>query len=542
MPRYRAALQPQLLRWLVQNHDRLQKIDEEGQLLLTDCVGLRSERVKPLGTITICFPHVDEETRIILQSVIDEAEDFGDFAERLCERVCSESSPPLLEYLIAQFSYWIEYHALIDRLVSAGKVSDLALPLLLLVRESRGEAISWDDMKKSVKQALMAAPNDWIAAHLYLTWRLIAEYAYPESDTDIRPIEAVISSVEKNTDLECLKPYLLWLKAHRFEIENKSKEALKQWRQALAIARKFDDQVMVADIIRMIAEHIRQTDVKQAIDLYTSTREISVKIGYKCGIGKVQRSLGLILQSRGELDGAIEYISNWRKIGESIGRVTKYDDCLIACMYNQMREGQKAFEIAETVVDFYVNTSGLRYLSRAHVELAWALINLGRYDEAEAELATAHAIATKSGASSQMIWVELVEAILEKAEGNFDSAIAVFKEILEDLENNPVPVLQHICLLSLTEIEIEMLTGKFLEKNFDSSGPWMTKLVEYAEKNDLPGIVAQALLLKAKLRRKQGRFDEVRKILREVQKTTKRPSMMYLNDLAISMFPDIIVT
>jgi len=490
----------------------------------------------------MCFPHVDEETRAILQSAMDEAKDFGDFTERLCERVCAEPSPPLLEYLIAQFSYWTEYHALIDRLDSAGKVSDLALPLLLLIKESRGEAISWDDMKKSVKRALIAAPNDWIAAHLYLTWRLIAEYAYPESDTDIRPIEAVISSVEKNTDLECLKPHLFWLKAHRFEIESKSKDALEQWRQALAIARKFDDQTMVADIIRMIAENIRQTDVKQAIDLYASTREISVKVGYKCGVGKVQRSLGLIMQSRGELDGAIEYFSNWRKIGESIGRVTKYDDCLIACMYNQMGEGEKAFEVAKTVVDFYVNTSGLRYLSRAHVELAWALINLGRYDMAEAELATAHAIATKSGASGQMIWVELVEGILEKAEGNFDSAIAVFKEMLEGLENNPIPVIQNICLLNLTEIETEMLTDESLKKNSDSSGHWMTKLVEHAEKNDLPGIVAHALLLKAELRRRQGRFDEVRKILREVQKTAKAPSMKYLNDLAVSMFPDIIVT
>ena len=70
----------------------------------------------------------------------------------------------------------------------------------------------------------------------------------------------------------------------------------------------------------------------------------------------------------------------------------------------------------------------------------------------------------------------------------------------------------------------------------------MKKLDEFARKNDLPGIAAQSLLLKAKLCHKQGQFDEVRKILKQVQKTAKAPSMRYLNDLAISMFPEIVMT
>jgi tetratricopeptide (TPR) repeat protein len=177
-----------------------------------------------------------------------------------------------------------------------------------------------------------------------------------------------------------------------------------------------------------------------------------------------------------------------------------------------------------------------------HAELAWALINLGRYEEANTELATAYETASKSGDSVQMMWVRLIDGIHDKAERHFDNANLIFKEILKDLENDPLPVLQNICLLNLTEIEIEMLTDVSLKKNSDESGPWMARLVEHAEKHDLPGIAARALLLKAELRRKQGRFDEVRKLLSAVQKTSEAPSMRYLNDLAISMFPDIIIT
>ncbi|MFX1367636.1 MAG: hypothetical protein ACFFAY_03455 [Promethearchaeota archaeon] len=39
--------------------------------------------MKPLGTITMCFPHVDDETRNIPQSVMGGAENFADFAKRL---------------------------------------------------------------------------------------------------------------------------------------------------------------------------------------------------------------------------------------------------------------------------------------------------------------------------------------------------------------------------------------------------------------------------------------------------------------------------
>ena len=89
--------------------------------------------------------------------------------------------------------------------------------------------------------------------------------------------------------------------------------------------------------------------------------------------------------------------------------------------------------------------------------------------------------------------------------------------------------------------EIEMLSEESLKEKTESSGPWMQELEQYVQNYDLPGIAAQTLLLKAKLCHRQGQFDEVRKILKEVKKRAEAPSMRYLNDLAISMFPDIIV-
>jgi tetratricopeptide (TPR) repeat protein len=496
--------------------------------------------MEPIGTITMCFPHIDEETRSILQSLMNDAENFADFTECLCDRVCAEASSPLLEYFAVYFAFSMDYYILLDRLDSAGKVSDLASPLLLIAKVRRGEDVSWDDLRKSVKLALMAAPNDWIACHLYLNWRVIADLCYPECDVDIRPIEAIASSVEKNTDLTYFKTILLTIKARGHMRESKYKEAVDQLKQALTIARKFDDQCLVADLLGNIAGYIKQTDVKQAIDLLVSSRELSERLGLQAHIGLLLNSLGHIMQFRGELDAAIEYQLDCKTIRESFGLPQPIMNSIIASLYNQFGKGEEAFQQAKTALD--LRSSAVRIFPLPHAQMAWALINLGRYDDAEAELATTHELATKSGSLEDMIWAQLVEGLLDKAERNFDSANLIFKEVLDGSEDNPILLFQNICLLNLTEIEIEMLTDEFLKKNSDLSGFWMEKLVEHAEKNDLPGIAARALLLKAELRRRQGRVDEVRKILKEVQKTAKAPSMKYLNDLAISMFPDIIMT
>ena len=213
---------------------------------------------------------------------------------------------------------------------------------------------------------------------------------------------------------------------------------------------------------------------------------------------------------------------------------------VIASYYNMAGYGEKALELAKTSLTLADSES--RKLPYTRAQIAWALIILGRFDEAKAEIVVCHELISKSGDSLQMVWYNIVEGILDKAESNFENAVTNFKEVLKYYEEDPTPVVQNICLLNLTEIEIEMLTEESLDEKSESSGPWMKKLVEHAETNDLPGIAARALLLKAKLRHRQGQYDEVRKILKEVQEIAQAPSMKYLNDLVISKFPDIIVT
>jgi tetratricopeptide (TPR) repeat protein len=495
--------------------------------------------VKPLGTITMCFPYVDEDTKATLQSIMEKAENITDFTERLCDKVCSEPSTPLLEYFAFFFPYKMDHLYLIDRLVAAGKVSVMAEPFLLQQRAYKGESITWNDMKQSLNKALEAAPNDWIAAQLYTEWRITAEIFFPEIDVDVGPIEAITSSIRKNKELAFFESYLYLIQATSLRKQMRHQEYTEKISRALTIARKHDDQIMAAQLLTLYANATKNTDVKRAIDILISTKELSEQLGFTSNLGLIEHQLGHIMALRGELNAALRHQSEHKRIQDELS-ISHRTDVLLASLYNQMSAGEKAMELVEP---FTRPVKPIRRgLSYAHLHKAWALVNLGRYEEARTELGIAHKLVMKSGSPEELTWVRLVEGHLDKMECEFDGAMECFTELLDNLKDDPVPLFQNICLLNLTEIEIEILPEDSLNKKTDSSGPWMMRLIEQTEKNDLPGIAARALLLKAKLRQRQGQYDEVRKLLKEVQKIGEAPSMRYLNDLTISMFPDIVLS
>ncbi|MFW9849269.1 MAG: tetratricopeptide repeat protein [Candidatus Thorarchaeota archaeon] len=496
--------------------------------------------MKPLGTITMCYPYVDEKTKNTLELVMNEAKDFGDFAEKLCDRVIFEPSSPLTEYLLFSFAYWLEHHGLIDKLDAAGKVPDLAKPILLILKAERGLNLTWEEVRASLMDALNAAPNDWIATHVYLQWRMFTDQYFSEADADFRPLETIAAAVKENSELHYFESYLHWITAEKFEKENNNKDAIAVLKQALAIARKFDDQVYVACLLNVMGRITKHTDLKQGADLLISARKLSEELGYIYELAAAQAQLGRIMEVRGEFDAAIEYQHEYMKYQKSLGSSRPGANAVLGEYYNQMGNGEMALELTEKALP--PEDSQFPWFSYSYAQHTWALINLGRHTDAQKALAISQRIALKSGNTGLIVWTNLVEGLLDKAEKRFENAVINFQKVLNYIEDNPVPLHKNICLLNLTEIEIDMLADASLQEANDSSGRWMTKLEEYLQKNDFPGITALSKILKAKFRYRQGKYDEVREILKEVQEIGRKPSMKYLNNMIVTKFPDVIVT
>ncbi|MHA2043934.1 MAG: hypothetical protein ACW99G_04030 [Candidatus Thorarchaeota archaeon] len=511
--------------------------------------------MKPIGTITMCFPYVDEDTKSILKQVLNEAENYADFTERLCKRVCSESSSQLLEYLAVFFPFHISDYNLVDKLVNAGKVPDLAEPLIQIVKYRREKSIEWDEMTLSLTKAFRAAPNDWIAAHLYLKWRYYAEHNFPECDVDSKHIQILTKKVNQDNDFEFFKTYLLRFKAIRANADSHFDDVVDLLSQALTIAKKFDEQVLVADILSGLADNVKTVPAKHImeqlnlkgegsqliINLLNSTIAVSEQLGYQYRIGYVQQNFGNYHGVWGELDLAIENILKFHRIRETLGISVSITNTMLAFYYNQMGAGDEALQRVDAAIH---SQNPIRRLSSwAITQRAWALINLGRFDEARADLEVAKELVSKSGVAIWwFVWFQIVEGILYKVERNFDAAITTLVDALNYLEGNPFGVVDNICLLNLTEIEIEMFHGESLDKPADSSGPWMERLEENDRINYRPGTAAQSMILRAKLYQRQGRFEELEKILREVKRIASEPGLTFLKDMVKSTFPDIVLT
>ncbi|MFW9767857.1 MAG: hypothetical protein ACFFF9_11525 [Candidatus Thorarchaeota archaeon] len=471
---------------------------------------------------------------------MDKAENYSDFTEKLCDRVISESSSPVMEYLAFLFAYKIENYNLIDRLEVAGKVSDLARPLLLFTKIDRGASIKWGEMKESLMSALSAAPNDWIASHLYLTWRLITVGFFTEADTEVRSLDVISAAVKENSEMQYFELYLLRIAAARFEKDNLRREEIAHLRQALAIARKFNDGVTVASILMKLAGLTKHTDLQKAIDMTVTAKILGEELGSESLIGLVQHQMGHIMGMRGEYDAAAEYQCEYKANQEALGRSAPMINAMISLYYNLSGNGEKALKFAGEV--FTPEEAPHTLLPYARAQQAWALINLGRYTEAEKAIEILQKHVLKSGDSMQMIWYNIIEGLFDKAEERFENAVINFKKALDSNAENIILLFQNICLLNLTEMEIDTLTDTSLHENHDSSGPWMKKLEGHVQEYDIPGVAAQSMILKAKLRYRQGKYDDVRKILKDVRDVAKNPSMRYLNDIIITKFPDVIVT
>ncbi|MFW9804484.1 MAG: hypothetical protein ACFFFC_17635 [Candidatus Thorarchaeota archaeon] len=493
--------------------------------------------MKPLGTITVCFPHVDDGTRAVLQSVMDDAENLGDFAERLCNKVCQEPTAPLLQFLAFYFADTIGEWGLLDKLVLAEKVPVLAEPLLLHMRSRRGQKVSWDEMRPSLLSALEAAPNDWIASLLYLSWRESAENIYPESDVDVRPIEAIERSINENEEFDFFRIFLGYLKTTRLLREGNSEGANQAITEAIAIAQRFDHLASVALLLTTKANIIKYIDLRKGLDILLTSRDLSKQLGFsRSGIAQ---ELGHIMTLRGELDAAVDYHLECCKIRESKGFPISGLPALVSLNYNMMGNGKRALEYADTAIE---QVGVYRQMGLLRSQKAWALINLGRTDEARDELEKSKRLAAKSGSIDLLLISQMVEGILDRAENDKDSAVLNFEEVLRAQQRKILNWWEITCVLNLVDIEIERLLPKLLDIDAESSGPWMQKLEEYVKDTDVPGIAARTLLLKAKLRQKQGRHDEVRSLLKEVLKTAESPSMRYLKDTVVSTFPDIIIS
>ena len=123
--------------------------------------------------------------RMGLNTIMFEAEDYYDFVMRLFQEISTEKANPELVYFTIFHAYNMDMYNDVHQYFENYDLPPFTEPLVLAIRAICGESIDMDYMNESLVDALKNAPNDWLACHMYLAWRRIAESIYPETDTDV---------------------------------------------------------------------------------------------------------------------------------------------------------------------------------------------------------------------------------------------------------------------------------------------------------------------------------------------------------------------
>ncbi|MGD9396457.1 MAG: hypothetical protein PVJ05_08530, partial [Candidatus Thorarchaeota archaeon] len=437
--------------------------------------------MKPLGTITACFPHVDDETRSVLQSVMDEAKDYNDFAELLCDKTIRESVPELLTY----FAYYHAYNQLrfdlVRKLEDEVGGSDLAKPYVLLTYP--WNVIDWDEYQRSISSALKVAPNDWIACQVYILWRVdIGSTAnYPEERTDLVTLQILESKIENDEEFSYFRPELYFIKARGLIREGKIEEAKTWFDRAITLAKKHGSLITLATLLFDKANMIKNVNFNESMSILKSQRSICEKIGSIYHLALNDATLGLIAQARGEYETAIKHLEKCISSIEPIGLKSYVDfyRLLIAAQYNQMQNGSRALELVTDVLEGYQSPSPWF----PYIQQTLALLNLDRIDEAAQSLDLARDWALKSGSDSFLGQIQFLDGMMHKRRGELPSAKYELEQAHSSFRSFPGT---NQTLIHLTHIEIEMFSYEKEGAKADVSGPWMQALMEQVEQKDIP--------------------------------------------------------
>ncbi|MHA2208559.1 MAG: hypothetical protein ACXABV_05265 [Candidatus Thorarchaeota archaeon] len=230
--------------------------------------------MKSLGSIAKYYRFVDPGTRIMLENEMDAAINYKDFVRRFCHAVITEESHDERVYLSARLALHYGGINTIPRLVKKHPSSVLARPYYLLhLRHNYGE-MPMVRVAESLNEAFETKPESWILLDLLL--RLWQCYnAFSDVSETRQAQRSMRDLIESEADLECFIPgiYHVMMQGRR---ESESNESLND---VLKVARKYDDQVVMARLFAMNAAAIRETDKDLAEKCFHFAREIDADLG-----------------------------------------------------------------------------------------------------------------------------------------------------------------------------------------------------------------------------------------------------------------------
>ncbi|MFW9956248.1 MAG: tetratricopeptide repeat protein [Candidatus Thorarchaeota archaeon] len=482
------------------------------------------ELMEPIGTITMYYPFLQHGIVHTLDTIMLEATDYHDFVVRLCQKVCTEDVPDTLTYLAAVHALNLASSEMKEKLVL--RHGDNALVRALVTDDYRSRIAA-------IEEAMSRDLDNWIELELYYLNMINPDFR--DHLTSLSSFDKARKLLEIDARLKCFEPLILTIQGTISRIEGNIQGAIRAFEEGLKIATEYDDRVRVTDVLLRLGNLTKDINAKESWDIFDRAHRSAKSIGYSYGIATALLEMGKVSYIRGEYDLGVQSLLEADNLFCSASLPKSPSVSInLTRIYCAIGNGEEALTCVETTISRTQSAFTWNYLQKAE-----SLILLGKIREASEQLDLGKKEAMKEGREWELAKYYHVNGLYENALGNPLNALLSLEQSIEIIDRMNLGILKGACLLALARTEM-CIQGTGCDS--DTSGPWMSRLEEFARENDLPGMRMEHAMLKAEFQEGQGRIEAARKTLVDALSIYDSPSVKSLRNKIQKRISDLDLT
>lgn len=466
---------------------------------------------------------MNSQTAATIKMLMDKSKNYADLVNEFCEMVCAEDSPDDAVFLATYYANELYDYSTLDRIAKRYGKLQIIRPILFIASSHQGERVEWDKAREAADIALSHNLSEWLSAEMLLCKLMVDVQDYPGKQPGFKDRESLELLISNNPALKCLEARLFDILSHISLIEGDPLAGFNYNEKALVLARQFEDDLLLGNLLRMKAFFIQSSNPVQAKALLLKAKEIMTELGDRNALNNIFNDLGNLDAVRGEYSSAINNTLLAIEIRQKLGLPIGHMSHPMSTLYNAIGDYEAGLEWARLAEADLPNQKSL--IPYALLNQAWSLIYLGQSSNAEEIIDIVREDVLKSGMEPSLAWYYFVCGISEMARGDLHTAVQSFEQAFDINQRSGRLVRMNLCRHKLAEVEIEFLQSN----NINDATPFLNRLEEVARSEDFPGILGQALLLRCKLNILRGNVTEARNLLLEVDRLAKEPSMNFLN-------------
>ncbi|MFW9927269.1 MAG: hypothetical protein ACFFDM_10965 [Candidatus Thorarchaeota archaeon] len=482
--------------------------------------------MKKRGSITKDLPFLEEDCRNEIEYILNSTNNYWDFAETLSKKTVEPSCHPNLVYLSMYHASRLQNSKAARRIIDAHPELPIPYPFFLPTDND------YETDVEIIEKAIELNQNPAITFYLLMRHYRVTGHGIPEEDKIKNRIEEFLANNEK---LRLHGADYYGHTGFRLKGLGAPEASFDLMMKALELARESGDKWHQASLLTLIAEVTSQ--YKKGKESYATARkylseamDLCREIGDKAGIATALQNMAVFAYSRWELGEAFDCQLESALIQGDLGEVSAGAASNLAGLYAASGDQKSAFEWIKIVEEKEKELGPY-----AHFPMVELYMSLGKMKEAEKSLSKASELTMALGLETALGRLYRVTGKMELMRGDLESAMDYSQRALEINERASRQLRVRACLLDLAKIELEMFSPTKQNRKDEHSGPWMKRLEDEVNDNDIPGVYARLLLMKAELRMKQGRHDEAEEILDSVISFTDNRVTRFVHKEALQM-------